>query len=275
MLRAAGRGNGRAHPGGRTKRGATLATTALLLALVPAACGGGSGANGDDATVRVFAASSLTEAFSDMATAFQRSGAGDEANVDVLFQFGASSTLAQQIDSGAPVDVFVSADEATMARAAPEATSTVIARNRLALIVEKGNPKSIDGLDDLAAPGVVFVLCVPAAPCGHLGAALLARAGIDAKPASLEENVKAVVSKVALGEADAGLVYQTDVVAAEATGTAQGIAIGATADDPELQAVYPMVVLSHTEGAKAWAAFVTSAAGRRALAEHGFLPPDT
>jgi len=250
-----------------------VATVALVLALVTAACGGGSDAadgQRDEETVHVFAASSLTEAFTDMAEAFQKSDV--DANANVLFQFGASSTLAQQIQSGAAVDVFVSADGATMARAAPKATPTVIARNRLALIVEKGNPKSIDDLDNLAAPGTVFVLCVPAAPCGHLGAALLTKAGVDAPPASLEENVKAVAAKVTLGEADAGIVYETDVAAAVAAGTAEGVTVAA-ADDEALEAVYPMAVLSRTNSAKAWAAFVTSAAGRRVLTEHGFLPP--
>lgn len=244
----------------------------VVAFMVFAGCGGGGGASGEPARekVTVFAASSLTEAFAEIDEAFEASR--DGANVDVTFQFGASSTLAQQLQSGATADVFASADTETVARGAPDATPVVIARNRLALVVEKGNPKGIDSLDDLAAPGTVFVLCAPAVPCGRLGAALLAKARVTAEPASFEENVKAVVSKVALGEADAGIVYETDVAAARKAGTADGVPL-AVADDPALEAVYPMAVLSTTRAAKAFAAFVTSGAGRRILGAHGFLPP--
>lgn len=251
---------------------------ALLVAavLIAAACNNdnndndGNGATAQrHETVRVFAASSLTEAFTELGDAFEDTAGGE--NADVEFQFGASSTLAQQIESGAVAAVFVSADEESMARAAPGAATVTIARNRLALVVEKGNPKGIDSLDDLARPGVLLVVCAPAVPCGRLGAAMLAKSGAGAKPASLEENVKAVVAKVALGEADAGIVYGSDIGAAEAAGTAEGVSIPLAAD-PALEAVYPMAVLEPTAGAKAWAAFVTSDRGRRVLAAHGFLP---
>jgi molybdate transport system substrate-binding protein len=245
----------------------TVLAMALAAASLAAACGrSGAGAS---ATVRVFAASSLTGALEDVADAFEASASG--AGVDVTFQFGASSTLAQQLRSGATADVFASADAETMARGAPGAKPVVIARNRLALVVERGNPKGIDSLDDLDASGIVFVLCAPAVPCGRLGAALLAKAGTTAKPASYEENVKAVVSKVALGEADAGVVYETDVAAARRARAADGVAL-AIADDPALEAVYPMAVLSPSPSARAFGAFVTSDAGQRIFRAHGFLP---
>jgi molybdate transport system substrate-binding protein len=145
----------------------------------------------------------------------------------------------------------------------------VIARNRLAILVEKGNPKAVDGLPDLSKPDIVTVLCAPEVPCGRFGAAALAAAGVTAKPASLEENVKAVVSKVVLGEADAGIVYATDV---QAAGTqADGIAI-----DGAPEAVYPIAVTTaatNRDAAEAWIALVRSKEGRAVLAARGFLEP--
>jgi molybdate transport system substrate-binding protein len=120
---------------------------------------------------------------------------------------------------------------------------------------------------------VVFVLCAPEVPCGKFGAKALEKAGVTATPASLEENVKGVVSKVTLGEADAGIVYVTDVQAA--AGDAEGVDID-IAGDADLEAVYPMGILQQTTNedlAQAWIDFVTSADGQAVLADHGFLAP--
>ncbi|HEX4866155.1 MAG TPA: molybdate ABC transporter substrate-binding protein [Acidimicrobiales bacterium] len=222
--------------------------------------------------LRVLAAASLTEVFTEIGRAVEAAHPG----LRVTFSFAGSSALAQQIEAGAPADVFVSADEATMEGvvAAGDATDPQrIARNRLALLVERGNPKGIGGLGDLDRPGIVFVLCAPEVPCGRFGAAALTQAGVAAKPASLEANVKAVVAKVRLGEVDAGIVYATDVAAAgEAT---EGIDI-AGADDPALEAVYLAAVTSgsaNPTAAARWTEHLLSAEGQAVLARYGFLAP--
>ena len=253
----------------------------LLVAMISAAsCASGtrSSAGADErgeplrGELRVFAAASLTEAFTEIAQLFE----DEHPALDVVLNFAASSALARQIDEGAPADVFASADEAIM-RAVVDAGNAVdprvVARNRLAILVEKGNPKAISGIADLADPGLVFVVCAPQVPCGRLGGEALRRAGVDARPASLEENVKAVVAKVTLGEADAGIVYATDVRAAG--DRAVGVDLD-NAGDPDIGAAYPMAVTAHGENvaaARAWAELVRSARGRAVLAAHGFLEP--
>lgn len=220
----------------------------------------------------IFAAASLTEAFTEMGKLFE----GANPDVTVTFNFAASSALAQQLNEGGAADVFVSADEANMKKVvdAGNASATeVIARNRLAIVVERGNPKGITGLGDLARSDVVVVLCAPDVPCGKLASAALAKASVDVKPASLEENVKAVVSRVTLGEADAGIGYVTDVTAAG--DDAEGVPID-IADDPALEAVYPLAVLAKSTnpaGADAWRAYVLGREGAALLSKYGFLAP--
>ncbi len=222
--------------------------------------------------LRVLAAASLSEAFSELGRVFE----GRHPNVEITFNFAASSALAEQLNAGAPGDVFASADEANMRKVTDRGTAAdpkVIARNRLAILVERGNPRGVAGLADLADPDLVLVLCAPEVPCGRLAAAALAKAGVRVRPASLEENVKAVVSKVTLGEADAGIVYATDVKAAG--DEAQGVHIG-IASDPDLEAVYPMAVTratSNREAAQAWLDFVLSAEAQSILRTHGFVSP--
>ena len=221
-------------------------------------------------TLRVLAAASLTEAFTELARAFEAA----HPDVDVTLSFAASSALTEQIIRGAPADVFASADQTTMDRVVGTGNAAeprIIARNRLALLVEKGNPKGIRSLADLARPGVVLVLCAPEVPCGRFAAAALARDAPGARPASLEDNVKAVASKVILGEADAGIVYVTDVKAAG--DKAEGVEI---ATEPDQQAVYPMAVTStssNRRAAEAWIDFVLSREGQDTLRAHGFLSP--
>jgi molybdate transport system substrate-binding protein len=220
--------------------------------------------------LQVFAASSLTEAFTEIGKGFE----AKHRRTRVVFSFAASSALAQQIIQGGPADVFVAADDANMKKVTDMGGALhpkTIARNRLSILVERGNPKGITGLADLAKPGLVFVLCAAEVPCGKFGAAALAKANVTGKPASLEENVKAVVSKVTLGEADAGIVYVTDVKAAGEK--AQGVAID-IANDPSLEAVYSIAVTtaaSNQAGAKAWIDYVLSSDGKATLANYGFL----
>lgn len=256
-------------------RGRALVALAIAVAILAASCGGDDGTSASSTssrTLRVFAAASLTEAFTALGKAFE----ADHPDVKVAFSFAASSALAQQIADGAPADVFASADEANMKKvtdAGDALDPVVVARNRLAIVVEKGNPKGITGLADLAKAGVVLVLCAPDVPCGKLAAAALAMAGVDVTPASLEENVKAVLSKVTLGEADAGVVYVTDVKAAGAG--VEGVDID-IAGEPALEAVYPMAITTAAKRAteaRQWIDFVRSPAGQRTLATFGFRAP--
>jgi molybdate transport system substrate-binding protein len=243
---------------------------AAILGLV--LFGGACGDSDEKITgeITVLAAASLTEAFGDLGKTFESSHAGSR----VTFSFGASSTLSQQVTQGAPADVLATADEASLQRVVDAGAADgprVFARNRLELAVGKGNPKRLARLEDLTRPGIVFVLCAPEVPCGKFAAQALAKAGVTAKPKSFEENVKAVLTKVSLGEADAGVVYVTDV--RSAGGRVEGVAI------PEHQnvlATYPIAALKaskNPEGARTFVDFVLSDIGRRVLAGYGFLSP--
>jgi molybdate transport system substrate-binding protein len=220
--------------------------------------------------VNVFAAASLTAAFQSVGAAFEKALPA----VKIQFNFGGSSTVVQQIQQGAPADVFASADEGNMQKLtdgkALSGTAQIFARNRLQIAVGPGNPKHIAGLADLATPGLTIALCGPTVPCGHYAAEAFAKAGVRVPPASQEVDVKAVLSKVSMGEADAGIVYVTDVRAAG--GKAEGV------DIPEAHNVvarYPIAVLKSAPNAAAAAAFVDfvlSPEGQRVLASFGFLP---
>jgi molybdate transport system substrate-binding protein len=244
----------------------------LVAGLVTSACGSSEGSTSENTTVKVAAAASLTEAF----TALAKEHESGHPGVRIMPTFAASSALAQQVNDGAPLDVLASADEVSMKKVTDAGNATgprIFVRNRLAILVGKDNPKAIRSLADLAKPGVVFLLCAPEVPCGRFGAAALAKAGVKARPASLEENVKGVVSKVTLGEADAGIVYSTDVKAAGDKVEGVGIDIAA---DPALTAAYPIAVTKQAGDAKAakgWVDFVLSEQGQRTLSRFGFLPP--
>jgi len=166
--------------------------------------------------INVFAAASLTAAFKDEGTAFQTK----HPNATVTFNFAGSTSLVASINNGAPADVFASADQPNMDKIvnAGNATSSPanFATNKLQIVVPPSNPKGIKGLADLANPGTVVILCAPAVPCGNYANQALTKAGVKVTPKSQEQDVNAVVSKVSLGEADAGIVYVTDVKAAGA-----------------------------------------------------------
>jgi molybdate transport system substrate-binding protein len=256
-----------------------LATGAALAVLIggcssaakpPGTLGTSAGRPGPSGDVVVFAASSLTESFTEMAKAFE----ADNSHIDVTLNFAGSGDLVTQISQGAPADLFVSADDANMKKLtdAGEAAGdpVSIAKNTMEVIVEKGNPKGITGVADLARPDLIVVLCADTVPCGKSAATVLTNAGVTVSPKSLENKVKGVVTKVSVGEADAGIVYTSDVVAAK--GSADGVAIPA-----EINVVnkYPMVLTKEAHNAaaaQAFADFVTSAAGQAILARYGFLP---
>lgn len=242
------------------------------MAVLAGACGA-DGSAGDDGDVGlvVVAAASLTDAFTEIGDAFSMA----EPTVDVTFSFAASSQLAAQIEEGAPADVFASADVRTMDRlvdaGATGGEPTVFATNRAVIVVEPGNPLGIADLADLADPELdpVVVTCAPEVPCGAYAAQVFATAGVDVQPDSQEANVKAVVTKVALGEADAGIAYVTDVPAAD--GDVDGVSIP---DDVNVVAEYPLVVTADAApGADAFVDFVLADDGRQILEQFGFSVP--
>jgi molybdate transport system substrate-binding protein len=214
----------------------------------------------------VLAAASLSEAFKELGTAFQVKHPGTK----VTFSFDASSALALQANNGAPADLFASADQANMKKVTDAGNATeprVFAHNKLAIIVARGNPKKITGLADLDKPSVSFVLCAPEVPCGKYGAEALTKAGVKAKPKSLETNVKAVVTKVTGGEVDAGIGYVTD---ARAAASAEGVEI---TDRYNVVAEYPVAVLKQSANANLAYAFLDYILGPDAqavLAKYGF-----
>lgn len=221
--------------------------------------------------VTVFAAASLTESFTEIAKQFEKK----YPDVTVRFNFDASSILAAQVHQGAPADVFASADEANLQKTIDSgdvvAPPFVFAKNRLEIAVEKGNPKKIKRLAGLAKTGLVVVLCADAVPCGKYAAEAFTKAGVEVSPASKEENAKAALSKVSLGEADAAVVYVTDVRAAK--GDVSGVKIP---DAQNVIATYPAATVKGSQNpaaAKAWVRFLESKAAQRPLRKFGFLPP--
>ena len=225
-----------------------VASVALGSALL--ACGGDengspspgatvvpAGTTAVSGNITVFAAASLTDAFTDIGAAFE--AANPQAKV--TFNFAASSALVTQLIEGAPADVYASADGANMDRLVDAggnaAEPVVVARNTLEIIVAKGNPEHIQSVADLANPRLLVVAASPKVPIGGYAQQVFDNAGVTVKPVSLEENVKAIVAKVTSGEADAGIVYGTDVNAA--AGEADGVVIP---DELNVVASYPVAL---------------------------------
>lgn len=249
-----------------------VAATTLLLA----GCGGGAAAPEsaapaapEERTLTVFAASSLTDVFAELETQFEAANPG----VDVVVNPGASSDLAQQIANGGPADVFASASDATMKTVTDagllDGEPAIFAKNQLQIVTAPGNPEGITGFADLADPDLQVVVCAPQVPCGAAAEKIETATGTALTPVSEEENVRAVLDRVTTGNADAGLVYVTDVNSAGDTVT--GV------DFPEsAEAVtnYPIGVLSDApqpELARAWQDLVTGPDGQAVLAETGFI----
>jgi molybdate transport system substrate-binding protein len=252
---------------GAWRAAAAGAVVALLAACAPAAPGGG----GLEDRVTVLAAASLTDVLGRLATTFRDQHPGTE----VALSFGGSSTLATQVVQGAPADVLVTASEETMAPVVGAdlvaGTPRVVATNVLELAVPRGNPAGVRGLADLADPDLRIALCAPQVPCGAVSRELLDRAGVTAAPDTLEQDVRAVLTKVELGEVDAGLVYATDVRAAG--DAVQGIELPEASRVPT---AYPVAVLAgapHPRAAAAFADLLASEQGRAALRDAGFSAP--
>lgn len=245
----------------------------LLIAVLVAACGSPAAgpttaADKVGGDLQVFAAASLTDAFKAAGDSFRKA----HPTVSLTFNFGGTPTLLIQIQQGAPADVFASADQPNMQRAVDGGllgnTPLVFTRNRLEIVVAAGNPKHVTGLADLGRPDLLYIAEAPTVPAGRYGAQALAAAGVKANPRSLETDVKSVVSKVALGEADAGIVYVTDVRA--------GGARVAGVDIPDAQnviATYPLAIVkgSHNvSAAQGFIDFLLSSQGQAILASFGF-----
>jgi molybdate transport system substrate-binding protein len=255
-----------------------MRTRAVLVAAVLglAACGGSPSegaapqSSGDDVagTLTVFAAASLTDVFTQLAEDLQDQHAG----LDVQFNFAGSSALATQITEGAPADVFASANEAQMTVVTDAGLAggdpAVFAANVLEIAVPPGNPAGVTGLADFADPDLTLAVCAPEVPCGAAAEQVFESAGIDARPDTQEEDVRAALTKVQLGEVDAALVYATDVVTAG--GEVEGIPF------PEAEPAvndYPICTLAdapNPAAARAFVDLVRSAAGQKALADAGF-----
>lgn len=246
----------------------------LLLATV-AACS--DGAQDDvmgeprSTTITVFAAASLKGSFTEIGTAFERENDG----VTVKFNFAGSSDLVAQIQQGAPADVFASADSKNMDIAITgnllEGAPRDFASNTLEIAVPPDNPADIDSLDDLADSDVKLVVCAPQVPCGAAAAGVEKAAGLDLSPVSEEQSVTDVLGKVMSGEADAGLVYVTDVRAAG--DQVLGVPF---AEASEVVNTYPIAVLkdgAHQDAAQMFADFVAGPEGRAVLAAAGFGAP--
>ncbi len=253
----------------RTLRFATVLAAAVLLAGCASPAPAASDAPAADGTltgtVEVYAAASLQRSFDEIARAFEQQNPG----VSVSPVYDGSSTLATQIGEGAPADVFASADEKNMAKVAAQAPAPqVFAANTLVIAVPAGNPGRVSTLADLAR--VTTVLCAPEVPCGAASQTLLSNAGVAVTPASSEQNVTAVLTKVAAGEADAGLVYATDVV-----GRDDVEAIVPEGADAVVNR-YPIAALAdapNPDAAAAFVAFVLSDEGRTILTDAGFRAP--
>src|SRR4051794_16514083 len=238
------------------------ATAAVVIATVTGCAGSSSGtpaAQKSAVKLTIFAASSLTNAFSAEAAAFAQK-TGDQTT----FSFAGSQELVAQLRQGAPADVVATADLPTMLKVPHGSDAKVFARNRLVIVTARGNPKHVTGLADLARSDLVVVLAAPSVPAGKYAGKALAAAHVTAHPKSLEDNVRGVLTKVLLGEADVGIVYASDALSSAKNVTAIRI--------PESPiASYPVLAV-HPEG-QAFIDFLLSPQGQAILARYGFLPP--
>ncbi len=238
--------------------------TALVLPFALAACTN----NNDDAatTITVSAAASLTDAFTEIGAEFIQQNPG----TDIRFNFAGSSTLAEQINSGAPVDVFAAASTTAMNRAAdlleePE----LFAVNSLTIAVPRSNPASIETLSDLTNPSVTIIVCNAPVPCGEAAHALFEKNELRVTPASLERDVRAVLTKVVADEADAGIIYRTDVGAA-----GQQIDFIDIPDADNVRTTYPIATTTQApELAGAFVDYVLSDTGQAVMRKWGFESP--
>jgi molybdate transport system substrate-binding protein len=245
---------------------------AILLSTILVLPAGGCGrSTAASPRTMVFAAASLTEPFQELAHEFERGHPG----IGVDLHFAGSPQLVVQIREGAPADVFAAADEANMQRVVAAGKTVgapiVFARNRLTIVTGKDNPHGIASLADLARDDLRVVLCGPEVPAGRYAREALAKAGVQVRSRSDEPSVKAVVSKVRLGEVDAGIVYVTDAISA-----GDRVAAVAIPDEHNVVGSYPIALLGtggQRDAGEAFVVFVASATGQSILARFGFAAP--
>lgn len=262
----------------RVKPLAALALAAVVAGT--AACGSDAGATSPASaaspgavtgTVIVLAAASLTESFTTIGKNFEAAHPGST----VTFSFAGSSSLAQQITSGAPADVFASASPATMTTVtdAGEAAGTPanFVKNQLVIAVPKGNPKRLTSLPALAQPGVKVALCATQVPCGAAAEKALTAAHVTLTPVTREQDVKAALAKLKLGEVDAALVYRTDARAAASE--VDGVEFAESAGAINEYAIVALKRAPNPGGAAAFVAYVRSEPAQRVLADAGFQQP--
>jgi molybdate transport system substrate-binding protein len=221
-------------------------------------------------TVTVFAASSLQESFTTLAKRFELAHPG----VTVKLNFGASSTLAQQINQGAPADVFAAASVKNMTQVTDDggaSTPTAFVKNVMEIAVPPSNPANITALADLAKPGVKVALCQAQVPCGATAAKVFSNAKLTVKAVTLEADVKATLTKVELNEVDAGLVYVTDVKAAGSK--VKGIEIPAAVNASTQYPIAALTKAPNSAAAVAFTAYVLSADAQSVLTAAGFEKP--
>lgn len=245
-----------------------VVSTMAVIGFLLGACGVSSDPSD---RVRVSAASSLSDVFAELESAFEAANPG----VDVILNLGGSPLLREQILAGAPVDVYASASAGTMApiveAGLSEGEPTVFARGLLQIAVPVGNPADVTGLDDFGNEELFIGLCDQPVPCGELARQVLVRAGVDPVVDTGAPNVRSLLTKIEAGELDAGIVYVTDV--RSVSGRVDGIAIP---DAMNVAADYPIAVLAegpNRDGARAFVDFVLSEIGQTILAGHGFVTP--
>ena len=260
----------------------TGVSTAALLALSACSSSDSNSAKSDTSasassspklsgTVTVFAAASLKESFTTLGKEFEKAHPGTK----VTFSFGGSDTLAAQITGGAPADVFAAASPKTMKIVTDKkdavGTPATFVRNQLEIATLPGNPDKVASLKDLTTSSLKVVLCDKTVPCGAAAQKALDASKLKLTPVSYEEDVKSALNKVVLKEADAAVVYKTDVKAAGSK--VQGVQFPESADAIN---DYPITLLKdapNAEAAKAFIALVQSAEGQKVLTEAGFLKP--
>lgn len=236
----------------------------LLVAL--AACG----SDDPEGELLVSSAASLTDAFAEVETAFEAAN----PNVDVILNLGGSSSLREQILGGAPADVFASANTTNMDQVVDGGEADgpeIFVRNLLQIAVPAGNPAGISGLEDFANDALLIGLCAQDVPCGDFARTVLENAGVTAAIDTNEPDVRALLTKIELGELDAGITYVTDV--ASTGGAVEGVDIP---DDVNVTAEYPIAALANApnpDSAAAFVAFVLSDEGQAILNSYGFSSP--
>ncbi|BBZ53566.1 molybdate ABC transporter substrate-binding protein [Mycolicibacterium phocaicum] len=243
----------------------------VLLGTVTALSACDSGSKKAGPVVNVYAAASLKQAFTALADRYEK----DNPGADVQFNFAGSSSLVEQLTQGAKADVFASADANNMTKAAKAGllagTPVNFASNTLVIVTPPGNPKQVNNFGDLARPGLNVVVCARQVPCGTAARKVEKIAGVELKPVSEETSVTDVLNKVTSGQADAGLVYETDARSAGDKVSKVDIPQAASAVN-----IYPIGVLKSSADAAAAQRFVdlvTSDTGRQTLAQFGFAKP--